>query len=99
MTDVLLTTAYSKAQLRLLVHRRLWIHPHLHLGAHPGVGYPRTILQCTLRPSEKTDADVYSGAVTTSLIDGGAAGLFWGYVLVSIAFLFIYASLAEMAAM
>ncbi len=42
---------------------------------------------------------MFSGAVTTSLINGGTAGMLWGYVVVVFAFFFIYASLAEMAAM
>lgn len=45
----------------------------------------------------KTDA--YSGAVTSSLTNGGSAGLFWGYILVVMAFFLIYASLAEMTSM
>jgi len=35
----------------------------------------------------------------TSLIDGGTAGLIWGFLAVSIGFLFVYLSLAEMASM
>ncbi|KAF7508647.1 hypothetical protein GJ744_009039 [Endocarpon pusillum] len=42
---------------------------------------------------------ILAGAVTVALINGGTAGLFWGFIIVAIAFLFIYASLAEMASM
>lgn len=35
----------------------------------------------------------------TSLVDGGTAGLIWGFLAVSIGFLFVYLSLAEMASM
>ncbi|KAF7503562.1 hypothetical protein GJ744_003635 [Endocarpon pusillum] len=42
---------------------------------------------------------VLAGALTSSLHNGGTAGLFWGYIVVVFAFFLIYASLAEMAAM
>jgi hypothetical protein len=34
-----------------------------------------------------------------ALVDGGTAGLLWGYVVVGIGFLLVYSSLAEVAAM
>ncbi|ERF69373.1 hypothetical protein EPUS_08645 [Endocarpon pusillum Z07020] len=40
-----------------------------------------------------------AAAVTSSLTNGGTAGLLWGFVIVAVAFMFIYASLAEMASM
>lgn len=45
------------------------------------------------------NTDPCSGSLTSSLTNGGTAGLFWGYTIVVIAFFLIYASLAEMAAM
>ena len=37
--------------------------------------------------------------LTFVLIDGGLAGFVWGYVAIVIGFLFVYASLGEMASM
>ncbi|KAF7513739.1 hypothetical protein GJ744_007790 [Endocarpon pusillum] len=42
---------------------------------------------------------VLAGSVTSSLTNGGTAGLFWGYTLVVVAYFLVYASLAEMASM
>ena len=37
--------------------------------------------------------------LTFVLIDGGLAGFVWGYIAIVIGFLFVYASLGEMASM
>jgi len=37
--------------------------------------------------------------LTTGLTDGGTAGLIWGFVIICIGFLLVFASLAEMASM
>lgn len=59
------------------------------------------LLSVTISNAElgNINTDPYSGSLTSSLTSGGTAGLFWGYIIVVIAFFLIYASLAEMAAM
>lgn len=43
--------------------------------------------------------EVLVTTLTTSLTDGGTAGLLWGFIIVCIGFSFVYLSLAEMASM
>ncbi|ERF74073.1 hypothetical protein EPUS_08121 [Endocarpon pusillum Z07020] len=42
---------------------------------------------------------ILAAAVSSSLLNGGTAGLVWGFFIAAVAFLFIYASLAEMTSM
>ena len=44
-------------------------------------------------------ADTQARLLTFVLIDGGLAGFVWGYVAIVIGFMFVYASLGEMASM
>ena len=44
-------------------------------------------------------ADTQTRLLTFVLIDGGLAGFVWGYVAIVIGFMFVYASLGEMASM
>ena len=43
--------------------------------------------------------EVVLATLLSVLTNGGTAGLFWGFVVVVIGFMFVYASLAEMASM
>lgn len=47
---------------------------------------------------ETINNNLYSVS-TFGLIDGGFAGLIWGYIAVFIGFIFIYASMSELASM
>ena len=49
--------------------------------------------------THETDTNAYSGSVMSFLTNGGTAGLVWGYTLAVIAYVLVYASLAEMASM
>ena len=44
-------------------------------------------------------ANLKYSLLTIGLTDGGTAGLIWGFVIVCIGFLLVFASLAEMASM
>ena len=44
-------------------------------------------------------ADLKYRLLTFVLIDGGTAGLVWGYIVICIGFWLVYASLGEMASM
>lgn len=58
---------------------------------------PSLRLQSTTIPFPVlTHAD---STLSSSLTNGGTAGLFWTYVIVALGFLLVYASLAEMASM
>jgi len=46
-----------------------------------------------------SNPDFQHRLLLTSLVDGGTAGLIWGFLAVCIGFLFVYLSLAEMASM
>ena len=43
--------------------------------------------------------EIIATNLTVSLQDGGAAGLFWGFILVAIGYFFVYTSVAELASM
>ena len=54
------------------------------------VGFASTLI-CTW--------EIIATNLNVSLMDGGAAGLFWGFILVAIGYSFVYTSVAEMASM
>lgn len=49
--------------------------------------------------STETISNTQYSVSTFGLVDGGFAGLIWGYVAVFIGFIFIYASMSELASM
>ena len=73
----------------------LWLHPYCNMGGYSYVGfilkivYVKRVLLANLKYS----------LLTIGLTDGGTAGLIWGFVIVCIGFLLVFASLAEMASM
>ena len=72
------------------------MHTHQYLGSPSNVSAHQWMVgTVTSRPR----ADTQTRLLTFVLIDGGLAGFVWGYVAIVIGFLFVYASLGEMASM
>lgn len=93
------------AKLPLHLDPRLRLHAHEHLGDCPDVSHTANDLMA--RPSESLMRFTWQMAhtgdsyrtCTFALINGGTAGLVWGYFIVWMGYLLVFATISEMASM
>lgn len=78
------------AQLPLHLHHGLRRGPHGHMGRSTEVASSA---------HRKDNINTRCSVSTFGLIDGGFGGLIWCYIGVFIGFIFVYASMSEMASM